>query len=214
MAYEILKSLPVLLFRLAKDKHDQVLMKTKTPDMLSQLCGTLRQLIVAGLLFIIHFQAVAQSSAKKEQPEEVQTPGYLNKTAPTGLRFASPPKPPVAYLPPLPITYDPQPVFNSDYAQQVGTVPNVAAPSAPPPVVPPVIGVPWPESVAAVPSTNRQIQIPVTPIEVGAVSPQMLVRFFQNGRPADVQMLMSDPVNFRVPVREERRSSSASYEVK
>lgn len=170
------------------------------------------RVIVVLILFGTVFHTLGQSSKKPPQ-KETSTTGYLNKAAPSGLRFALPPKPPVAYLPPLPITYDPQPVYNPEFAQPVIDVPRLSTTNAPPPPPPQVSRVPWPEAVTNFP-TNKPVQIPPTPVELGAVSPQMLVRFFQNGKPADVQMLMTDPVNFQVPVREERRSSSATYEVK
>lgn len=152
-------------------------------------------------------------AGKKETPRVTSAPlpGYLSKAAPSGLRFAAPPKPPVAYLPPLPIPTDPQPVFSPEFAQPIADVsPPARTNPTPSPKLP--NSVQWPE--IATMFTNKQGQIPPTPVDMGAVSPQMLVRFFQSGKPADVQMLMADPVSFRVPVKEEKPSSSASYQVK
>ncbi len=171
-------------------------------------CLSLASIIVLGG----GLQALAQTP-KNAPPKEAALPGYLNKSAPSGLRFAAPPKPPVAYLPPLPISYDPQPVYTPDFAQPIADFPHTVT-ATPPPPPPFVSSVQWPDSRNSFNTTNKQVLIPATPVDLGAVNPQMLVRFFSNGKPADVQMLVNDPVGFRVPVKEEKPSSSASYQVK
>lgn len=154
----------------------------------------------------------AGAPAEPASPKPTQS-GYLNKAEPSGLRFAPPPKPPVAYLQPLPITYDPQPVFTSDFAPPTTDLPVAKAPGPPPPA-PQVVG-PSVTSLTSNFSTNRpQGQIPAAPVDLGSVSPQMLVRFFSNGRPNEVELLLTNAVSFKAPVREEKPSSSASYEVK
>ena len=80
------------------------------------------------------FAQAPKKPAEKAPPLNTKTasgPGYLNKTPPSGLRFAAPPKPPVAYLPPLPITYDPQPIFSSDFAPPTSDLPVTKAPAPP-----------------------------------------------------------------------------------
>lgn len=171
-------------------------------------CLSLASIIVIGG----DLQSLAQTR-KKAPPKEVILPGYLNNSVPSGLRFAAPPKPPVAYLPPLPISYDPQPVYTPDFAQPTADFPHSVAVTPVPPTTF-VSTVVWPDSRNSFNTTNKQVLIPATPVDMGAVSPQMLVRFFSNGKPADVQMLVNDPVGFRVPVKEEKPSSSASYQVK
>jgi len=167
----------------------------------------------------VYSQASKTQASKKSpaspapaSPKPTSNQGYLSKAAPSGLRFAPPPKPPVAYLPPLPITYDPQPVFSSDFAPPTTDLPlGKGAPSAPPPTV---VG-PSVTSLISNFSTNRiQGQIPAAPVDLGSVSPQMLVRFFSTGKPNEVELVLTNAVSFRVPVREDKPSSSASYEVK
>ena len=151
------------------------------------------------------------AGAMSQKPTSSQ--GYLSKATPPALRFASPPKPPVAYLPPLPITYDPQPVFSSDFAPPTTDLPVAQAPP-PPPLQPSVVG-PSMTSLVSSFTTNRPPgQIPSAPVDLGSVSPQMLVRFFPGGKHNEVELVLTNAVSFRVPVREEKPSSSASYEVK
>jgi hypothetical protein len=166
--------------------------------------------LITALLLGGTLHGLGQGRKKDAPPKEPLLPGYLSKSPPSSLRFAAPPKPPVAYLPPLPITYDPQPVFSPEFAQPNAPFP-VSVSTPPTPLPPAPTSLQWPEAASKM--TNK-VQIPATPVDMGAVSPQMLVRFFQNGKPADVQMLMTDTVSFRVPVKEEKQSSSASYEVK
>jgi hypothetical protein len=160
------------------------------------------------------FEALAQQPVATKK--ETTPAGYLSKSSPSGLRFAAPPKPPVAYLPPLPITFDPQPVYTFEFASPMQDLPKPSNAGAPPPKIA-VPQVPGPEIVSPLYNNpgSRQGggQIPMTSGEVGIVSPQMLVKFFQVGQP-EVQMLMSNPVSFKAPVREERPSSSATYEQK
>lgn len=158
-----------------------------------------------------HAQPPVRKQPTSPAPQPANSSGYLSKLPPTGLRFAPPPKPPVSSLPPLPITYDPQPVFSPDFAQPLAEFPNPPKPTPPPPRIDP-----QDVEVAELASifTNKTEKIPPSLAPVEAVSPQMLIKFFQNAKPAEVQMLVPDPVYFRVPVREERRSSSATYEVK
>lgn len=177
--------------------------------------GLSHSLGLAVLMFSLTSFGQGQSKpvpTTKAAPKEAPTvPGYLSKAPPPGLRFAPPPKPPVASLPPLPITYDPQPVFTPDFAQPLADFPatvretkQIQAPQTP---VVPVL------DLASQISTNRGEKIPPAITSAEAVSPQMLIRFFQNAKPAEIEMLMPNPVYFRPPV-EERRSSSATYELK
>ena len=41
-----------------------------------------------------------------------------------------------------------------------------------------------------------------------------VLKFFPNGKPAGVEMLVNEPLNFQVPVQGARPSRSATYEVK
>ncbi|MBI2948315.1 MAG: hypothetical protein HYY23_11775 [Verrucomicrobia bacterium] len=163
----------------------------------------------------VYSQAAKKSAAPSSPaiPKPAPSQGYLSKASPPGLRFAPPPKPPVAYLPPLPITYDPQPVFSSDFAPPTTDLPVGKGP--PPPALPPSVVGPSVTALVSNFTTNRaQGQIPAAPVDLGSVSPQMLVRFFSTGKPNEVELLLTNAVSFRVPVREEKPSSSASYEVK
>jgi hypothetical protein len=137
--------------------------------------------LITALLLGGTLHGLAQGKKKEAPPKETLLPGYLSKSAPSGLRFAAPPKPPVASLPPLPITFDPQPVFSPEFAQPNGNFPVMVS-TNPPPSSPPLTSMSWPEAVTKF-GTNK-VQIPATPVDMGAVSPQMLVRFFQNGKPA------------------------------
>lgn len=138
--------------------------------------------------------------------------GYLNKAAPPGLRFAAPPKPPVAYLPPLPITYDPQPVFSSEFAPPTVEIAPPKKIVTPQPTNGPT-SIRLPDLVSDL-GSKRTGNIPAYPVDMGSVSPQMLVRFFHDGRPGGVEMLLTNGISFQVPVREGKPVSSASYEVK
>jgi hypothetical protein len=187
-------------------------MKTKSAF---RSCVAVRRTVLGVLL--VSLVSVVESIAQqpKVEKKEVAPSGYLNKISPPGLRFAPPPKPPVAYLPPLPITYDPQPVFTPEFASPMSDLPkppssNTASAPAPNPVVP------GPERLSPIYNNggNKQSQIPVSAGEAGVVSPQMLVKFFQAAQPAEVQMLMNNPVSFKAPLPAERPSSSATYEVK
>ena len=154
----------------------------------------------------------ATPAGTPERARSSTTRGYLSQLPPPGLRFAAPPKPPVAYLPPLPITYDPQPVFSSEFAPPTTDLvsPRMALPSS---SEPPVMNVPF-AALTSNFNTNRTGNIPSGPVDVASVSPQMLVRFFQSGKPRDIELLLTNAVSFRVPVQGEKPSSSASYEVK
>lgn len=173
---------------------------------------------VATVLFAGALLCSGQQPTPASKHPAATATGYLGKAAPSGLRFAPPPKPPVAYLPPLPITYDPQPVFTPEFANPTGELP----PPPPPPnnssnLAPP--SVPGPEKVLSPLYPNhtpggKQNQVPLSAGEIGVVIPQMLVKFFQPGQPTEVQMLMNNPVMFQPPLRQERPSSSATYQVK
>jgi hypothetical protein len=141
--------------------------------------------------------------------QEIPLSGYLSKSAPSGLRFAAPPKPPVAYLPPLPITYDPQPVYSPDFASPIADLPRAPADDIAPPTLAPT-SVPVTDLITMF--TNKQGKIPQDLVEQGIVNPQMLVRFFQNGKASEIEL--REPISFKVPVKDEKPSSSASYQVK
>ncbi|MBI4659417.1 MAG: hypothetical protein HY735_11300 [Verrucomicrobia bacterium] len=155
----------------------------------------------------------AASSSSPAAPKATSPQGYLGKSSPMGLRFAPPPKPPVAYLPPLPITYDPQPVFSSDFAPPTTELP-APQPSVGPAPPPAITNVAVTILASNFVGTNRNGQIPASPVDLGSVSPQMLVRFFPNGRIGQVELFLTNGASFNVPVREDKRSSSASYEVR
>lgn len=153
-------------------------------------------------------EALPGSSAKR---------GYLSRPQPSGLRFAPPPKPPVAYLPPLPITYDPQPVFSPEFAQPGTEFPiqsdvTSSKPSPAPPASVPIT------DISSIFKGTKQGKIPVDTGNQGIVSPQMLVRFFEGGKPMSIEIpidnLIEGPLNFQIPVRQGKTSSSATYELK
>ncbi len=139
------------------------------------------------------------------------TSGYLPKSAPAGLRFAPPPKPRPDYLPPLPITPEPQPTGLFDSAPLTTNVTivvtNVVAPVKAPK------GGAMTETARSERKAAKSGKKEMMTAEPGRVSPEMLLRFFPNGKPAGMEMLVNDPVNFQAPIRE-RPSSSAGYEVK
>ena len=170
--------------------------------------------MVLGLAGTGWSQTAKKAAAVASQEEHKATPtrGYLSQLPPPGLRFAAPPKPPVAYLPPLPITYDPQPVFSSEFAPPTTDLPSprMAVPAS---SDPPALSVPF-AALTSNFNTNRTGSIPSGPVDMASVSPQMLVRFFQSGKPRDIELLLTNAVSFRVPVQDEKKSSSASYEVR
>ncbi len=157
-------------------------------------------------------QTPAKSSPNQPIKKEKETlsAGYLSKSPPAGLRFAAPPRPPVAYLPPLPISQDPQPVFSPEYASPNAEVPIHTGPSPPPP--PPVV-----TSVGVTELTSmftKTAKIPQDLPTQTVVNPQMLVKFFQRKNPSEVRFILPDPISFRAPIQAEKISSSATYEVK
>jgi hypothetical protein len=159
-----------------------------------------------GLLVFSAFSVVGQA-VKVERPA-----GYLNKPPPGGLRFAAPPKPPVEQLPPLPVTYDPQPLFSHEFAQPFGEAARMHS------VVPAPSAFARPPSVEELVDSNfiRPISIPpVVPVDSGVVSPQMLVRFFAPGQTAEVGVIVDTSVAFQPPVyRGPKPSSSAVFRVR
>ncbi len=170
--------------------------------------------MILGLANTVWSQTVKKGTpvATPEGPRPSTSRGYLSQLPPPGLRFAAPPKPPVAYLPPLPITYDPQPVISSEFAPPTTDLisPRTVLPSS---SEPPVMNVPF-AALTSNFNTNRTGNIPSGPVDVASVSPQMLVRFFQSGKPRDIELILTNAVSFRVPVQDYKPSSSASYEVK
>lgn len=147
-------------------------------------------------------------AAKKEKDEPKS--GYLSKSTPSGLRFAAPPRPPVAYLPPLPITHDPQPLFNPEFAQPISELP-VQPVILPAPSAPSITSIPLTELTSIF--TNKS-KIPESTSVPNVLNPQMFVKFFQQTRPGEGESPSLSSITFRVPVKEEKRSSSAIYEVK
>ena len=135
-------------------------------------------------------------------------PGYLSKTAPSGLRFAAPPKPPVTTLPPLPISYNPQPMFTPEFAEPLGELPVPPSPPAPPPVEVPT-PVPFTDLVSTL--ANKAGKIPGNLPRNDPVLPHMLVKFF-NGKLADTQF-PSERVSFQPPVTPSKPTSTATYNV-
>lgn len=165
--------------------------------------------VLAGLFCLVALTALAAPPKTNTPPVPTVPQGYLPKAGPAGLRFAPPAKPRPAYLPPLPITPDPQPTAVSEPA------PGSAGNS----VTTHVTGQTSPRKApAATDAVNanqgNRAKTAGSPAESGLVTPQMLLKFFPNGKPAGYEMLLNDPVSFQVPVRETRPSSSASYEVK
>jgi hypothetical protein len=159
-----------------------------------------------GFFIYSGFPVVGQA-VKVERPA-----GYLSKPPPGGLRFAAPPKPPVEQLPPLPVTYDPQPLFSYEFAQPFGEAARmhsfeVAQPTSP-----------RPPSVEELVDSNfiRPISIPpIVPMDSGVVSPQMLVRFFVPGQTAEAGVIVDSSVAFQPPVqRGPKPSSTAVFRVR
>lgn len=165
--------------------------------------------MLTGLFCLVALAALAAPPKTTTPPGPTVPQGYLPKAGPAGLRFAPQAKPRPAYLPPLPITPDPQPAAISEptpgsAGNSVTT--HVAGQVSPPKALPAT------DAVNA--SQGNRAKTAVNPSESGVVTPQMLLKFFPNGKPAGYEMLLNEPVNFQVPVRETRPSSSASYEVK
>lgn len=163
----------------------------------------------------IETQGQAKSSSTSKKP--VAKRGYLSKLQPSGLRFASPPRPPVSYLPPLPITYDPQPVFTPEFAmpgtelpvrKSVKVVTNTPTFNLDVPIT----------DLSSIFTGPKQGKIPTDSGNQEAVSPQMLVRFFENGNRKTIEIpvdnIIGNPLTFRVPVNRPKASGSATYELK
>lgn len=163
--------------------------------------------LAALLAFELSCNGFAQA-AKKEKDEPKS--GYLSKSPPSGLRFAAPLKPPVAYLPPLPITHDPQPLFSPEFAQPISELP-VQPVVQPEPSAPSITSFPITELTSIF--TNKS-KIPENPSVPNVLNPQMFVKFFRQTKPVEAESQSLSSITFRVPVKEEKRSSSATYEVK
>lgn len=151
------------------------------------------------ILWISVLQVEAQStgrltvSSQPSAPPQVDSSGYLSKTPASPLRFATPPRPPVASLPPLAITQDPKPVFSARFVEptaDVTLVPAVAAPSAPDLAT----SVQWPELVSQIPT--KEGGIPESLPAKRAIAPQSLVHFF--GLPSSVRESQLD-IGFQLP---------------
>jgi hypothetical protein len=170
------------------------------------------------LLFTAFLNCVGQTAIKteKQKPESAAKPqaaihsGYLSKSATSGLRFASPPKPSVPSLPPLPITFDPQPVFAPEFAQPLTELTVQMAPPPPAASTPPAKPA-LTELVSSI--ANRQDKITALLVPVQAVSAQMLTKYFQDAKLTEVQAPV-DSMVFRVPENAGKQTSSASYQVK
>jgi len=168
---------------------------------------------------IVRSSVYGQTTSKdsKALPESSAKRGYLSRPQPSGLRFAPPPKPPVAYLPPLPITYDPQPVFSPEFAQPGTEFPTQPAVTSSKPITARVASVPITD-ISSIFKGTKQGKIPVDTGNLGTVSPQMLVRFFEGGKPISIEIpidnLIEGPLNFQIPVRQVKPSSSSTYELK
>ena len=167
--------------------------------------------LIAALVFEPANSAFSQAAKKdKDQQKDQQKSGYLSKLPPSGLRFAPPPRPPVAYLPPLPISHDPQPVFSPEFAQPISEIPVQPIIHPPPP----------PRSITSLPITEltsiltNKSKIPESSSVPNVLNPQMFVKFFQHGKPGEGEGNSPSSITFRAPVKDERRSSSANYEVK
>jgi len=178
--------------------------------------GTLCLFLILSGLFCGSF-AQSGKQPKKAEPKSTVTRGYLSNPQAPGLRFAPPPKPPVAYLPPLPISQDPEPIFSPEFAQAGSELPVPPEPEKTETKrVPPT---PFAlTDVASLLKDAKATKIPADGDSLGIVSPQMLVRFFENGKTKTIEIPIPNPIegpiNFRVPVNERKRTSSARYEVK
>jgi hypothetical protein len=191
-------------------------MKTKAFQILTSLQKLsivercLAILLIFGGSFSSQSQTTGKAPSQVGKSQDTLNPGYLSKSAPSGLRFAPPPKPPVAYLPPLSISHNPQPVFNSEFAQPIADLPTPPIPnSAPTP--PPITVVPFTELTTIF--TNKDSKVPESPVDPGAVSPQMLIRFFADEKPG-TRKTLDTPVFFRVPVNEETPTRVTSNQLK
>ena len=173
--------------------------------------ASLGQNLVASLLCLI---AVNVLGAPPAPPKDVPSPaGYLSKTGPGTLRFAPVAKPGSAPLPPLPITPDPQPAAAPQPATVIGGNSTTAAVYVARQPAPVKNGAAVADSASSSTNAASQTRSPILP-EAGMMNPQMFLRFFPNGKPAGVGVLLNDAVNFEVPIKETRLSSSASYEVR
>jgi hypothetical protein len=167
-----------------------------------------RQVLTRGLMAMASAALLAVVAHGQTAPPP---PGYLTKSAPSVLRFAPIPKPPAGGLPPLPITLDPQPTYSPEFASAIPDAFRPASmivsgqtnsPKAPPAGL----------VVMPAPASNAKATA-VTP-ESGTASPQMLIKLRPDGKPGGIEMYPGDWITFQTPVREERRSSSATYEIK
>ena len=139
-------------------------------------------------------QSVSRSTVSlpaKAQP--VDSSGYLNKTPSSPLRFATPPRPPVASLPPLTITQDPKPVFSARFVEPTADV-TLAPPTAARASDDLITSVQWPELVTQLPAKQGGIPENVPPKR--AIAPQSLVRHFES---LSANEKLSLDIEFQVP---------------
>jgi hypothetical protein len=163
-------------------------------------------------LILLALIAVCATSSGCQQRVHV-THGYLSKGPPVALRFA-PPEQFAVQLPPLPKSPDPQP----------SALPNIDAEASP------AVGAPDQSAASAVSSPKQtvenngsvanssepppmRVRIPVDLTGVpGQVSPQMLIRFFPDGKPSQIEFFVNPRSGTEIP--NDLPSSSAQYSVK
>ena len=156
------------------------------------------------------FAADATVATNKPAVKNTATPvasgaGYLANAKAGPLRFAPavPPRP--ADLPPVPVTHDPQPTRPPEFpkvAEGPQTIVTTRRDETPTAVFPP--------SESTAPKARSAADFGATLF----LTPQMLVRFFPNGKPIGAALGTEQTIVFQVPVRPAPESSSATYTVK
>lgn len=131
---------------------------------------------------------------------ESQPSGYLTKSGHPGLRFAPPPKTPVISLGPQPTSYVPPPVFVKEFVEPTTT--NLL-PVSPTNLMTPISAAPGSPMTEApnAPPANR-VSAPQIAAELNSLTPQALVKYFAEPKTNRVEVSLSEPVGFQLPIRD------------
>ena len=152
--------------------------------------------LVKGLVVCLGLWACPNGFAQKPK-NSTPTPGYLNRVPPTSLRFAPPPKPPVAQLPATGITGGTAPLFNNQFFDE-NTATNA-----------PHISLPLDALVGGKPNRNPgaapQEESADTTLSNALLSPQSLVRFFDHS-----ERIVLPPLNERLKFQPPLKGSTPS----
>ena len=141
---------------------------------------------------------------------EIQSKGYLSKMGPPGLRFSSPPKPPVLSMGSHPGTYTPPSVFVTEFATATNAIraiqTNIMSPHSA-----------ALNSAAFEPSHNaatNRTKVVERPTESNDLTLQVLVKYFAQKKSNVPPSPLVEPIGFRMPVKDTNAPSSATIQPK